>query len=125
MAEVMTADQKAKAKLALRSIAETEYKKISKSIIFMEEYKDEIKMLVKTGHPWTVIAMKLEAITKTKISATTLRNYFKRPELGEKNKRLPSVDAAPNPFAQNDINLETPPGFDKLIERENREGMNS
>ena len=86
MAEVMTADQKAKAKLALRSIAETEYKKISKSIIFMEEYKDEIKMLVKTGHPWTVIAMKLEAITKTKISATTLRNYFKRPELGEKKK---------------------------------------
>ena len=124
MAEVMTNEQKAKAKAQLRTLAATEYKKLSKSIIFMEEYKEEINLLSKT-YPWTVIAMKLEAITKTKISATTLRNYFKRPEFGEKKKRAESVDAPPNPFAPNELNLETPPGFDKLLERENREGMNS
>jgi hypothetical protein len=122
MSETMTLEQEEKAKAELRAIAKTQYAKLSKSVIFMEKFKLEIKALRKTGHPWSLIAMKLETITKTKISATTLRNYFERkpPGTASKNTRPSSVDAAPNPFEEINVNVETPSGFNKLLERDER-----
>jgi hypothetical protein len=107
--------------------AELQYIKNSKQVLIMDRYKLAIARYFEAGFPWTVIAMKFEARTKQKISATTLRNYFNRENPGAvrpSKKRLAAVDAAPNIFAPSKLNLESPEGLPALEAKVNQ-GMNS
>jgi len=97
--------------------AELQYIKNSKQVLLMDKYKLAIERYFEAGFPWTVIAMKFEARTKQKISATTLRNYFNRENPGAvrpSKKRLAAVDATPNIFAPSKLNMETPEGLPVL-----------
>lgn len=96
----LSAEQIAAAKALLMSAAETQYKKITKSVSVMQQFSAEIAALRRTGYPWATISAKIKDATKVSISATTLRNYFARPNAeGGKKSRPESVSAEPNVFA--------------------------
>ena len=98
----LTDSQIEAAKAKLMALAETQYKKISKSVSIMEQFWLEITALRRTGHPWNSISTKLKEVTGVPISATTLRNYWasKTGVGGGKKTRQESVNSEPNVFEQ-------------------------
>jgi phosphoglycolate phosphatase-like HAD superfamily hydrolase len=95
----LSAKQIEAAKAMLQRIARKQYKKMTKSVAVMEQFRDEIVELRKSGHPWVVISGVLKEATNISISATTLRNYFSRNDGATGKKNRPESDAAtPNVF---------------------------
>ncbi len=63
---------------SLNADAEAQYRRLTQTIILIEKFKPQILALRRSGFPWTVIAKKLEVLTKMSISASSIRNYFER-----------------------------------------------